>query len=1028
MSAVHPITGKPIRIMRTQTQLWRDAKTVVLLNENADPTVHWGRWETIAVGLLTVRRLEGRGIPIHVPVFTKDDVATKDDLINYGKKSHMIVVTTALMKRVDPDLELSRQIGNILCLDEFLHLFPYIQKGWTGSPEDAAIILCMILHYSQIAGVSDAAIAVRASRLESMKIKSIGVGATPPALWLIQQFYMPEKLKRRREINRCLAKNVACPFIDKIVLLNEDNFFDQFPEDPTGKILQRVSGKRLTYDAVIRFIVDEVPANTIVAFANSDIFFEDSMRYIWSVDLKDRFLALLRWDVQEDESPSVLFGPRDDSQDTWICWSTSIKERKWNWTDFQFPFGQGGCDNAIGMEMLRNKFLVINPAYTIKTQHVHASGVRTYDPLAIVEKSAFLYISPTGINDTFAKDKWTSDEKTTLVTHVPFDRPLKSLQETELKTFCSMIKRSDTYVYLTDSQNSYAPVSETILSLTDCFLTPTGFPYGHHELLIGPSRRANEVWSNTVIGGCQPVLEVECVVSAPLTAKETATPDAFCIGYLSKILQIRTTNSEFLCPKDDSFIDVLRLFRWPKREVPVLPQETELGIYCKKAIVWACTDETRVTAEDIRALRDNLNQPWSTTPVTKKKITIVEDGVLVDSKWITELEDVLGDSYDVNVIWPNRSSIERIHMLLRTTEVFIFGNSEKAKGLWSWMWLLPTAARVIEVQDEMDPQGDGLHMAGACSANHFLVIMRRGLRNYMITSSVKVVVETIETRALAGVTEPTLPIIWLPRMTIQGFFGHTGDSFREMARMWAERGYCQVKEHPTAVNCWWGEVGGTGCLLYDRPNLDWLWNAPTAEQGWKHGLFGNPEPPTGGKSWSFWPRRPVLVEELAAQPSLAYEERTQSVVFYGRIENQTQASRRAGAWAAVCSDFYMPNGADKQYKFTQKEYLKGLAKARFGLCLAGFGRKCHREVECMAMGCVPIVDKKVDMTFYANPPIEGVHYLRVNGPEDVAMKVAALNAVGWETMSYACKTWWKINASCEGFFALTKQLVALQKI
>jgi len=1022
MSAVHPITGKPIRIMRTQTQLWRDAKTVVLLNETADPTVPWGRWETIAFGLLTVRKLEGKGIPIHVPVFTTDDVATKDDLINYGKKSHMIVVTTALMKRVDPDLELSKKIGNILCLDEFLHLFPYIEKAWTGTPEDAAILLCIILHYSRIAGVSDAAIAARGGRLESMKITSIGVSAKPPALWLIQQFYMPEKLQRRREINRCLAENVACPYIDKIVLLNEDNFFDQFPEDPKEKILQRVTGKRLTYETVLRFIVDEVPEDTIVAFANSDIFFEASTRYLWSLDLKDRFLALLRWDVQKDGAPSEIFGPRDDSQDTWICWSTSIKERKWKWAEFQFPFGQGGCDNAIAMEMLRAKFLVINPAYSIQTQHVHASGVRTYDPLAIVEKPAFLYISPTGLNDTQAIDKW-SGTATTIVAHTPFDRPLKGVQETELKTFCSMIKRSDEYVYLTESQNSYLPPSETILNLTDCFITPTGFPYGHHELYIGTSRRANEVWSKTVIGGCQPVLEVGTVVAAPLTEKETATPETFCMRYLSKILQLRTADSEFLCPKDESFIDVLRLFRWSKREVPVLPQEAEIGIYCKKAIVWACTDETRVTAKDIRALRDNLNQPWVTTVAVKKKITIVEDGVLIDAKWIAELEEVLGDDFDVNVIWPNRSSIERIHMLLRTTETFIFGNSEMAKQLWSWMWLLPTAARVIELQDEMDPQGDGLHLAGACGANHSLVIVRRGLRDYMIKDSVKVVAETMERRVKT--VQPVLPIIWLPRGAIQGFFGHSGDSFREMARMWAERGYCQVKEHPTAVNCWWGEVG-TGCLLYDRPNLDWLWNAPTAEQGWKNGLFGNPEPPTGGKPWSFWPRRPALVEELAAQPSLGYEERTQSVVFYGRIENQTQASRRTGAWAAVCSDFYMPNGADKQYRFTQKEYLERLALARFGLCLAGFGRKCHREIECMAMGCVPIVDKKVDMSFYANPPVEGVHYLRVNGPEEVAAKIAFAqhDAAAWATMSYACKKWWKENASCEGFFALTKRLVA----
>ena len=75
----------------------------------------------------------------------------------------------------------------------------------------------------------------------------------------------------------------------------------------------------------------------------------------------------------------------------------------------------------------------------------------------------------------------------------------------------------------------------------------------------------------------------------------------------------------------------------------------------------------------------------------------------------------------------------------------------------------------------------------------------------------------------------------------------------------------------------------------------------------------------------------------------------------------------------------------------------------------------------MAMGCVPIVSKGVDMDSYAVPPVVGVHYLRVEGPEDVAG--ISMDREAWETMSAACRAWWEANASVAGSFKLTKRLI-----
>lgn len=166
------------------------------------------------------------------------------------------------------------------------------------------------------------------------------------------------------------------------------------------------------------------------------------------------------------------------------------------------------------------------------------------------------------------------------------------------------------------------------------------------------------------------------------------------------------------------------------------------------------------------------------------------------------------------------------------------------------------------------------------------------------------------------------------------------------------------------------------------------------------------------------------MEELA-KIQRPFEERTQALVFYGRIENAVQKKRRTDvAWPTACSECVMPLGSDG-YVYSQKEYLEKLSIARFGLCLPGYGWKCHREVECMAMGCVPIVTPQVDMKFYANPPVEGVHYFVADTPEKARALSVETTEEQWKVMSSSCILWWKENASCDGMWALTQKLTSL---
>ena len=255
------------------------------------------------------------------------------------------------------------------------------------------------------------------------------------------------------------------------------------------------------------------------------------------------------------------------------------------------------------------------------------------------------------------------------------------------------------------------------------------------------------------------------------------------------------------------------------------------------------------------------------------------------------------------------------------------------------------------------------------------------------------------------------------------FFNHAGDSFRETIDEWESHGYVHVRESPDNY-IWFGNVGET--LLYDRPTTQWL----ESTVNYKLGLFGNPVAGLvrNGKhnvSWTFWGRRPKLLESFHTKyGKRTYDERTISSIFIGKIENEIQNKyRKTHDWGSVIEKFEMPHGRPGEYKYTQSEYLELLSTSKFGLSVRGFGPKCHREVELMGMGVVPLITPDVDIRSYHDPPVENVHYLHVDSPDDVQKVIKNTTKEDWERMSDACLKWYEKNVSVKGSFDTTCQIV-----
>jgi len=161
-----------------------------------------------------------------------------------------------------------------------------------------------------------------------------------------------------------------------------------------------------------------------------------------------------------------------------------------------------------------------------------------------------------------------------------------------------------------------------------------------------------------------------------------------------------------------------------------------------------------------------------------------------------------------------------------------------------------------------------------------------------------------------------------------------------------------------------------------------------------------------------------LVEE-ASKLQKKYSERSETMVFYGRIENDVQGSWRIGDWSKACSTFSMQNGTEP-YILNPKEYLEALSNSKFGLCLRGYGPKCNREIELLAMGTIPVVNKDVDIEDYIEPLIHGVHVIRVSSPEEAISLISKITEDQWLSMSKAGYQWWERNCSVKGSWDRTR--------
>lgn len=190
---------------------------------------------------------------------------------------------------------------------------------------------------------------------------------------LFINYYIDPNPERQKEIDLCLINNLNNPEIERVYIFGEFRnmpYNGNFPNH--YKIIPLPCNGRPTFQNFFSAINLHTGADDINIIVNSDIYVS---LVLWPVfPTRYQCFALTRWDILPDGSEK--FYNSSDSQDTWV-FRGPIKQVK----GADYTQGVAGCDNKIAWELQRAGYQVLNPSLTIKTYHLHNSGIRHYDKI-----------------------------------------------------------------------------------------------------------------------------------------------------------------------------------------------------------------------------------------------------------------------------------------------------------------------------------------------------------------------------------------------------------------------------------------------------------------------------------------------------------------------------------------------------------------------------------------------------------------------------------------------------------------------
>lgn len=718
------------KLLNLTTSIVRDQRTLIWL-QNQSNTVNWSKWDGIVCGLESYKLWSKRNAKIVGIVITDlEHINTHfKDLFEISKNVSLMLLSQKILITKSQEFW-SENFDNILNLDNVLDQYPFIETPWDNTLDDAVTIFGILCRYNRIVDCNN-------SLLRTTSNITFANNIQPPQVWVFTQFFKHKDANRYQEIKECLKRNCVNPYIDKVVLINEKDYAPEYKKilgstrveqiiNRVTKIQQVISGRRLAYADFLNYVHDHVPNGVFTILCNADIYFGDSLLDLWKINMADKMFGLLRWDVDDkcNEKTAKLFGPRADSQDSWIFLSESIKSRVWDYQKFNFQLGQPGCDNAFAGHILRQKILLSNPALTFKSFHLHNTNIRNYDKKDAIRADIYINLAPTYIIDSKQVVAPLGVPLTISNELAVFE--VKSSSMSNEITYCTMLEKAGRYKWEPSVENYYFEAAIPLYKWNKSCVTPSGLVYDLYNIYTGKyveEERFN-YWTSAVVTPLTPLQKRKKMFAIPFKNTDVFKhPDTYILNYLSRYARLIKSNpgTSFWIPYN--FIEYLEYFEWSNHELSPVFFDENTACYAEE-VVGFLPGPLELGIEDIQALRA-LYPSWVEKPCGKV-CSIVLGSWLTQMFAEEEITQFLRDKEldeDWTIRFVSESDCASYDSLIGASLCILVGGEAKT---WTKLWSLPKGCCVVEFQQELNISGEFQHLAHVAGFKSWVLLLSKG--------------------------------------------------------------------------------------------------------------------------------------------------------------------------------------------------------------------------------------------------------------------------------------------------------------
>lgn len=713
------------KIIRLHTKAYKDGNTLIWLRDQDISVTHtWKRWNGIVTSVADYQKWKQHGTISFVvlPSLVESDFSLFADI---DKQSTVFFLDRSVLDTI-PGSVWKAEGFRFMLLEDMYGAYPYLFHTWDGTLEDAVACIATVFIYRHIANWDGSDLRKSSLTVNNVRWTS-SQDCVPPTICVMTQYFVHANAKRAREIRKCLMNNCVNPYVDKIIMLTEKDLTAEWSSlKGRDKIEQHIIGTRLTYADLLRATAEYVPLNTVVAYTNADIYLDESILSVYSLDMRDKMLALLRWDTDDKGSEPKLFGPYCDSQDTWIVLSDSVKSRTFDYERFNYQLGRAGCDNRFTADMFANRFLILNPANTIKTLHIHKSDIRDYNKTDIIMSPYYIYPYTTMIYDT--NNISTYNAIVDKGVRQPYDVLIRCPNPTNGVTWCTMLARHQRFVW-EHGVPKHITTSAPVYEWKHAMASTSGIVFTTRDTFVGQHLEsfAKDATMPLTIEPTTPKIHVPLFYVVPVKYVNVFNhTDKYILYYLSKLYHIgATTNMEgyFLLPEHTK--STAETFRCSPNAILATPNTS---VFADKMIGYM-PDTYEINRDDIQALRTNWSG-WNGGAIREKTCAVLVNRT-GDERLSPFTDDIVEgfrsrlEGWEIDVIDMNASGSDVYSRLVGKSMCIFFGG-EKLDTIWAKLWALPSRCSVIEFQNELKIHGEFQQMASAAEFDSWLITLYKG--------------------------------------------------------------------------------------------------------------------------------------------------------------------------------------------------------------------------------------------------------------------------------------------------------------